>query len=69
MTANMHNGNGASPEEAGPHGLVELQTSTATQKVQKFSAFDSHHAPDPELLAWAVWLASPPVHQVCNTTS
>ena len=51
MTTNMHNGNDASPEEAGPHGLVELQMSTATQKVQKFSAFDSHHAPDPELLA------------------
>ncbi len=51
MTANIQNGNGASPEEAGPHGLVELQTGTATQKARKFSVFDSHHAPDPELLA------------------
>ena len=45
----MHNGNNGSPEDAGPHGLVELQTRITTKK--GLSAFDSHHAPDPELLA------------------
>ena len=45
----MHNGNNSSPEEAGPHGLIELQTRITTKK--GISAFDSHHAPDPELLA------------------
>ncbi|GAC1584819.1 MAG: heterodisulfide reductase-related iron-sulfur binding cluster [Ktedonobacteraceae bacterium] len=49
MTLNAYNGNRNSPEEAGPHGLIELATRTATKKGH--SAFDSHHAPDPELIA------------------
>ncbi len=50
-TLNVHNGNGSSPEESGPHGLVELKTTTPIKLGQGFSAFDTHHPPDPELLA------------------
>ncbi len=51
-TFNTPNGNGSrSLEAAGPHGLIELNETTATRKGQGVSAFDSHHAPDPELLA------------------
>ena len=46
-TLSMHN---EELEEAGPHGLIDLQTKT-TSNGHTHSAFDSHHAPDPELLA------------------
>jgi len=46
---NRHNDNDAPLEEAGPHGLTELRTVLPIK--QGFSAFDMHHAPDPELLA------------------
>ncbi len=47
----MHNENDGSLEEAGPHGLMEQRMVLPLRKGQGFSAFDMHHAPDPELLA------------------
>lgn len=50
-TLNTHNSNDNFSEESGPHGLIEQTTTTATKQQQRWSVFDSHHAPDPELLA------------------
>ena len=47
----LNTSNGSLPEESGPHGLIELSTITSMKKEPRFAAFDSYHAPDPELLA------------------
>jgi glycolate oxidase iron-sulfur subunit len=50
-TLNPSNGSGSTPEESGPHGLIELNTITSMKRERRFAAFDVYHAPDPELLA------------------
>jgi len=47
----MHSGKDSIPDAPGPHGLVEQDDITSSKHLQHFFAFDSHHAPDPELLA------------------
>ncbi len=47
----LNTSNGSGPEESGPHGLIELRTITAMKKELRFAAFDTYHAPDPDLLA------------------
>jgi glycolate oxidase iron-sulfur subunit len=47
----MYPGEGSIPDKPGPHGLIEQDDMAPSKHAQQFVAFDSHHAPDPELLA------------------
>jgi glycolate oxidase iron-sulfur subunit len=55
----MQHENERAPLESGPHGLVEQNglseqnghATTLTQKPIRLSSFDTHHPPDPELIA------------------